>query len=121
MNLITNEQQDELLANGRAVMDAIRAGIAATAASGAPHSAMCSSMTWRSPRAPTTVAWFATFTSSPRSASPPTLKRRSPEVSSSPEFVTAVGLRVGVYCSSRAVRAPALARDRRVRGRRGSA
>jgi hypothetical protein len=28
MKLITNEQQDQLLANGRAVLDAIRAGIA---------------------------------------------------------------------------------------------
>jgi hypothetical protein len=28
MKLITNEQQDQLLANGHAVLDAIRAGIA---------------------------------------------------------------------------------------------
>ena len=101
MKLITNEQQDQLLAKGAPSSTlfgpgspliprpssnsipptgspsgcspssiptaAIAPTACATSVAVAPHSAMYSSMTWKSLRAPTTVASSATFTSSPRS------------------------------------------------------
>ena len=105
MKLITNEQQEQLLANGRAVLDAIRAGIAVDPTPlvrlhnpdgfavwlltelnlhggdcayglcdlgyGRPALELCTP-TWRSLRAPTTVASSVTFTSSPQTLCPPT-------------------------------------------------